>query len=43
MVVFPQVALNLLKQIEVHQYDAYLVGGCVRDALLNIETHDIDI
>ena len=26
-----------------HGYKAFLVGGCVRDALLGIEAHDLDI
>ena len=33
-------ALSLL---EGGGYEAYLVGGCVRDMLMGIEPHDIDI
>ncbi|WP_124057428.1 CCA tRNA nucleotidyltransferase [Vaginisenegalia massiliensis] len=38
-----QAALPLLKQIESHGYEAYFVGGCVRDTLLGQSIHDIDI
>lgn len=36
-------AKEVLNQIESHAYDAYFVGGCVRDLLLNREIGDIDI
>lgn len=36
-------ALEILTIIENHQHEAYLVGGCVRDYLLNKEINDIDI
>lgn len=36
-------ALPVLKQIESHGYEAYFVGGCVRDALLHKTINDIDI
>ena len=36
-------ALPILKQIESHGYEAYFVGGSVRDYLLELEIHDIDI
>lgn len=36
-------AIPILNQIESHGYEAYFVGGCVRDTLLNIQIHDIDI
>lgn len=32
--------LEILNQ---NGYEAYLVGGCIRDQLLNIESHDLDI
>lgn len=38
-----QTAMPLLEAIESHGYEAYFVGGCVRDALLGKEIHDIDI
>ncbi|MBG9988167.1 CCA tRNA nucleotidyltransferase [Aerococcaceae bacterium DSM 111176] len=36
-------ALPILEQIESHGYEAYFVGGSVRDYLLSLEIHDIDI
>lgn len=36
-------ALKLIKTIEEHGYTAYIVGGFVRDQLLGITSHDIDI
>lgn len=37
------VALELLKQIEKYNFKAYIVGGFVRDRILNIESPDVDI
>ena len=37
------IALKLLKDITNHSYEAYIVGGFVRDYLLGIESSDIDI
>lgn len=37
------IALKLIKTIEEHGYQAYIVGGFVRDQLLNIPSNDIDI
>ncbi|MGX7077024.1 CCA tRNA nucleotidyltransferase [Globicatella sanguinis] len=36
-------AQPILKRIESHGYEAYFVGGCVRDTLLGKTIHDIDI
>jgi len=36
-------ALPILKEIKNHGYDAYFVGGSVRDALLGLEVNDVDI
>lgn len=36
-------ALSILKKIEKEGYEAYIVGGFVRDKLLGIESSDIDI
>lgn len=36
-------AMPILEQIESHGYEAYFVGGCVRDKLLELPIHDIDI
>ena len=38
-----EIALKLLKEITSHSYQAYIVGGFVRDCLLGIESNDIDI
>ena len=37
------IGLKLLKEITSHSYQAYIVGGFVRDHLLGIESNDIDI
>ena len=37
------IALKLLKEITEHSYEAYIVGGFVRDHILGIESSDIDI
>ncbi|MCG7318510.1 CCA tRNA nucleotidyltransferase [Brevibacillus laterosporus] len=36
-------AKKVLKKLEEHGYEAYFVGGCVRDWLLHRPVHDIDI
>lgn len=36
-------ALPVLRQLTNHGYEAYFVGGSVRDALLGLEVNDIDI
>lgn len=36
-------AISILKKIENSSYQAYLVGGFVRDLILNNTSHDIDI
>ncbi len=35
--------IRLISKIKSLGYDAYLIGGCVRDYLLNIPSNDIDI
>ena len=42
MINLPQPAKIVLNELESHGYEAYLVGGFVRDFLLGRETHDID-
>ena len=37
------VALKVLKELNDNGYKAYIVGGYVRDVLLDIESNDIDI
>lgn len=34
---------EVIRPIESHGFDAYFVGGCVRDKLMNKEPHDFDI
>ena len=34
---------DILKHLENAGFEAFLVGGCVRDAILGRECHDIDI
>lgn len=38
-----QAAIPILKKIEAAGYEAYFVGGSVRDALLGLPIHDVDI
>lgn len=38
-----ETAIKVLKKIEEASFQAYIVGGYVRDFLLGIESHDIDI
>ena len=39
----PEAAAQILRRLEDHGYEAYVVGGCVRDSLLGREPHDWDI
>lgn len=39
----PQEVLSILEKIENAGYEAYIVGGCVRDILLGREPKDWDI
>ncbi|MBO7085742.1 MAG: CCA tRNA nucleotidyltransferase, partial [Bacilli bacterium] len=39
---FDNGVLNLLKKLSDNGYEAYLVGGVVRDYLLGLECHDYD-
>jgi tRNA nucleotidyltransferase/poly(A) polymerase len=38
-----QIIDNVIVPIEKKGFHAYFVGGCVRDALMNVEPHDYDI
>ena len=40
---FPKEALEILQRLEDHGWEAWLVGGAVRDALFSHPLHDIDI
>ncbi len=39
----PEYILNILNILEYNNYNSYLVGGCVRDLLLNRQPKDYDI
>ena len=39
----PAGVLEMTERLQENGYAAYLVGGCVRDALMGIEPHDYDI
>lgn len=39
----PQGALNIIRIIQYSGYEAYLVGGCVRDLILGVQPNDWDI
>ena len=39
----PPAVQEILKRLQSHGYEAYIVGGCVRDALLGREPEDWDI
>ena len=43
MINIPQYILNVLNVLYKHGYEGYLVGGCVRDALMGKEPHDFDL
>ena len=43
MIQIPEYATYVINKIEEKGYEAYVVGGCVRDALLGKEPHDYDI
>ena len=40
---FPKCVLTLLDRLEDSGFEAYLVGGCVRNALMGMDSHDYDI
>lgn len=39
----PEYILEIIHTINNNGYEAYVVGGCVRDYLLNCPIHDYDI
>ena len=36
-------AVEIINKLQDHNYEAYLVGGCVRDLLANSQTKEFDI
>jgi len=38
--IIPNDVLTILEKLEHNGYEAYVVGGCVRDTLLNKAIHD---
>ena len=43
MLTIPAGADFILRRLTENGFDAYVVGGCVRDSLLGLFTHDWDI
>ncbi len=43
MIRMPKEAQEILEKLNAHGYEAYIVGGCVRDSLLEKEPEDWDI
>lgn len=41
--ILPKSVLELMELLESRGFEAWAVGGCVRDALLGIEPHDFDL
>ena len=41
--VLPKSVLELMELLQAEGFEAWAVGGCVRDALLGIEPHDFDL
>ena len=41
--VWNRIVIKIMKLINSYGYDCYIVGGFVRDKLLNIESHDYDL
>ena len=42
-VLIPQHVQNIIDRLEMRGYEAYVVGGCVRDSIMGISPHDWDI
>lgn len=40
---FPDFIISMLQKLSSHGFQAYLVGGCVRDVVLGMKPHDYDI
>ena len=39
----PDYVQNLITELEENDYEAYVVGGAIRSALLHVEIHDYDL
>ena len=39
----PDSAIEVIRELRAHSYEAYLVGGCVRDMVMGLEPADYDI
>ena len=39
----PNEVSDIISKIEESGFEAYMVGGCVRDCVMGIEPHDYDI
>ena len=42
-IVLPNKVIMIIENLQMHGYEAYAVGGCVRDTLLGRPVHDWDI
>lgn len=40
---FPQQSVSIVNKLQQHGFEAYLVGGCIRDLLLGHKAKDVDI
>ena len=40
---FPDFVVSMMRKLNAQGFEAYLVGGCVRDAVLETIPHDYDI
>jgi poly(A) polymerase len=39
----PSYVLEVIRKLQQYDFQAYMVGGCIRDLLLNIQPKDFDI
>ena len=39
----PRYVSTVIERLLKYEYDAYIVGGCVRDSLMDVEPHDYDV
>ena len=43
IITLPEAVASVMERLEDAGYEAYAVGGCVRDSLMGIEPHDWDV